>query len=218
MSYRKNVSGQFVYFALIDASDGSALTGATVTAQRSIDGGSQGACTGTVNDKGDGQYELAASQADMNGNDIGFLFTATGAIPVSISVVTTAGDPTDSVRGGLTALPNAAAAATGGLATVDSANSVKGQFRVKKNVALAGFTFIMRDTAGDPATGLTVTATRSIDGAAPDPCANAVGEVTTGGGRYKIDLAAADLNGNVVSVLFTASGAKAKDYTFLPEP
>jgi hypothetical protein len=99
---RKNVSGQYLYFALINATTGAALTGATVTARRSIDGAAQAACTGTVSEPGNGQYQLALSQADTNGNDIGYLFTATGAIPVHIMATLTAADPTDAASFGIT--------------------------------------------------------------------------------------------------------------------
>lgn len=76
---------------------------------------------------------------------------------------------------------------------------------VKKNTAFANFEFPLQDTAGQPVTGATVTATRSIDGAAFGACANAAAEV--GSGIYKINLAAADLNGDFVTFLFTAVGA-----------
>lgn len=113
--YRKNVASQNLAFALVNASTGAALTGATVTARRSIDGGAQASATGSVSELGNGQYNLALSQADTNGNHIGILLTATNAIPVHFSLVMTAADPTDSVRLGLTALPNAAAGASAGL-------------------------------------------------------------------------------------------------------
>lgn len=86
--YVKNLANQFIGFCLVNASDGSALIGATVTAVRSVDGGAQAACTGTVSEKGGGQYVLALSQADVNGNDISYLFTATGAVPVEKTIVT----------------------------------------------------------------------------------------------------------------------------------
>jgi hypothetical protein len=185
---RKNVSGQYLYFALVNASDGSALTGATVTAKRTIDGGSQNAATGTVNEPGNGQYELALSQADTNGNNIGFLFTATSAVPVHIMVVTTAADPTDVTRFGLTSLP-------------------AGPMRVKKNAALSNFGFRMVQSSNHvtPATGLTITAQRSIDGAAFASCANSASEISNG--WYKINLAAGDLNGDVIILRFSATGA-----------
>jgi hypothetical protein len=99
---RKNVSGQFLYFALVNATTGAALTGATVTARRSIDGAAQANCTGTVSEPGNGQYQIALSQADTNGNNIGYLFTATNAIPVSITATLTAADPTDAASFGIT--------------------------------------------------------------------------------------------------------------------
>lgn len=78
---------------------------------------------------------------------------------------------------------------------------------VKKNTELANFEFLMVDSA-DHVTGvalLAVTATRSIDGGAFGACANAVAEVANG--LYKITLAAADLNGDFVTLRFTAAGA-----------
>lgn len=123
--YRKNLIHQWIYFSLVNATTGAALTGATVTAKRSIDGAAQASATGTVTEDAGGQYHLDTTAADTNGNNIGFLFTATNAIPVSIMIVTTAADPTDSVRFGLTALPNAAAGASTGLPlAVDSSGRV----------------------------------------------------------------------------------------------
>lgn len=114
--YRKNVAGQFIYFCMVTVA-GVADTGATVTCKRCIDGGAQATAGGTTTHRGGGQYEFALTQADTNGNNISYLFTATGDLPVEKTIVTTAADPTDSVRFGLTALPNAAAEAAGGLYT-----------------------------------------------------------------------------------------------------
>jgi len=79
------------------------------------------------------------------------------------------------------------------------------QIPVKKNTALAGFTFPMV-VGGVLTPGLTVTVKRSIDGGAPALCANGANDV--GGGIYSIDLAASDLNGNMISLIFTAPSAK----------
>src|SRR3972149_11739279 len=61
---------------------------------------------------------------------------------------------------------------------------------IKKNTALANFMFLMVDSTDHltPKTGLTITSTRSIDGAAFAACANAAAEVASG--MYKISLAA----------------------------
>lgn len=77
---------------------------------------------------------------------------------------------------------------------------------IKKNTAFSNFEFLMLDTSGDPATGLTVTAQRSIDGAAFAACANSVTELSDG--IYKVDLAATDLNGDKITLKFTATGAQ----------
>lgn len=68
--------------------------------------------------------------------------------PVVLEIELTADNNQDAVRGGLSALPNAAAAATGGLPTVDSSNAVKLQSGTSANqislssglVTLAGVT------------------------------------------------------------------------------
>jgi hypothetical protein len=75
--------------------------------------------------------------------------------------------------------------------------------RIKKNTSLANFMFVMLDTAGTPATGKTVTGTVSIDGAAFVSLTNSITEI--GSGAYKVDLAAADVNGNVLLFKFSES-------------
>jgi hypothetical protein len=87
---------------------------------------------------------------------------------------------------------------------------------IKKNTALPNFTVLMVDAAGNPKTGLAVLAERSLDGAAFVTCANPVTEVS--GGVYKITLAAADLNGDVVTLRFTAALARQQTITIITEP
>lgn len=78
---------------------------------------------------------------------------------------------------------------------------------IQKNVALANFEFFMRDSTDHVSgkTGLTVTGTVSIDGAAFGALTNSVSEVASG--VYKVSLAAADVNGSVITLKFTATGA-----------
>lgn len=82
---------------------------------------------------------------------------------------------------------------------------------VKKNTALANFMFKMVLTSDHVSvgTGLAVTATRSLDGAAFAACANAVTEISAG--WYKISLAATDLNADTVALKFTAATADQRD-------
>ncbi len=55
------------------------ITGRTVTAQRSIDGGSFGACTNAVVEVANGAYRITLSSSDLDGVSILLLFTASGA-------------------------------------------------------------------------------------------------------------------------------------------
>jgi hypothetical protein len=115
-----------------------------------------------------------------------------------------------------TALPAAAADAAGGVPISDAGEldldamdtnvaTVVADLpqKVTKNVALTNFAFKMVDATdlktAEP--GLTPTCTRSIDGAAFGACANAAAEISNG--WYKIDLDAADLNGDVIILRFT---------------
>jgi hypothetical protein len=86
---------------------------------------------------------------------------------------------------------------------------------VKKNQALAAFAFPMFNASGSPTTGLTVTAQRTIDGGAFGSCTNAVTE--TANGWYQINLSAADLNGTVIGLRFSASGAQDNDVTIITQ-
>lgn len=80
-SLKKNVAGQNVTFALISATTGAGLTGATVTVYITKDAVAQVITSATVTEQGHGQYNLAPLQADTNATDVGFLFVASSAIP-----------------------------------------------------------------------------------------------------------------------------------------
>lgn len=89
---------------------------------------------------------------------------------------------------------------------------------IKINTALNNFEFLMVDSTDHvtPKTGLTVTATRSIDGGAFAACANAVTEVSNG--IYKINLAASDLNGTIITLRFTAAASDDRLLTLKTTP
>jgi hypothetical protein len=81
----------------------------------------------------------------------------------------------------------------------------------KQNTALNDFVFTMVLSSDHvtPATGLTVTAERSIDGAAFAATTNSPTEISNG--YYSIDLSAADMNGRVISLKFTAATADQRE-------
>jgi hypothetical protein len=88
---------------------------------------------------------------------------------------------------------------------------------IKKNQALAAFQFVMTSTNGHaPKPNASVTATRSLDGAAFAPCANAPTEISNG--VYKINLAASDLNADVVTLRMTAGGCDDLLITLITTP
>jgi hypothetical protein len=108
--YRKNTASQYIYFVLVNASSGAALTGATVTAYRALDGGSQASATGTTTELANGQYRFNLSQADTNADYGSYLFTATSAVPVEKTVVFTGANVTQVAFGANTTTPPTAGA------------------------------------------------------------------------------------------------------------
>ena len=89
---RKNVASQVITFCLVNATTGAALTGATVTTKVALDG-TQSASAGTLTELGSGQYKYVPTAGETNGASVGFLFTATNAVPVNLHVFTTSNDP-----------------------------------------------------------------------------------------------------------------------------
>ena len=79
---------------------------------------------------------------------------------------------------------------------------------IKKNTALTNFEFYMVLATDHitPATLITPVCQRSIDGAAFANC-NTVNATEVSAGIYKIDLAASDLNGDIVTLKFTEATA-----------
>ena len=78
---------------------------------------------------------------------------------------------------------------------------------VKKSVAFSNFTFLMVNEIDHltPIAGVTVSGTISKDGAAFAACANVVTEIS--GGLYKVDLTALEMDADIASLIFTATGA-----------
>ncbi|MFN3075348.1 MAG: hypothetical protein ABT940_00425 [Alphaproteobacteria bacterium] len=91
---------------------------------------------------------------------------------------------------------------------------------IKKNTALSNFTFLMVSSSDHitPSTGLTVAATRSIDGGAFAACTNSGTIAEVGNGIYRINFSTTDLNGDVITVRFTATGADDRYLTIKTQP
>lgn len=125
---------------------------------------------------------------------------AASMAPLPIEIELVAYDPQDAVGLGLSGVTIAA-----------------GQLLVKKNVQLTSFMFPMYDSTGALKTGLTITATRSIDGGSFASCANSATEIGTSG-VYKITLATTDLNGTNIMCKFSGSGALDTLKEFITQP
>lgn len=138
MTLRKNVASQKLVFTLINATTGAVLTGATVMAKISLDGGSSITATGAVAELANGQYAWSPDAADTNATTVSVQFTATNAVPRSYTIYTTAANPGDAVRLGLTALPNANAEASGGLPTLSAAQASNGTINANVHRWLTG--------------------------------------------------------------------------------
>ena len=116
-----------LFFLMVDSTDHiTGKTGLSPTVTISKNGGSFASPSGAVSEVGNGLYKIAGDATDSN--TVGELWihaTGTGADSTDTSYTIVAYDPFDSVRLGLTALPNVVAAGNGGLPTVNGSNQVK---------------------------------------------------------------------------------------------
>lgn len=155
------------------------------------------------------------TNAPTNGD---FTATMKAATLARVTLVDTTTTNTD-MRG-----TNSAALAATALSTADWTSGRAAYLdnlaalKVKKNTQLAAFPFLMVLTSDHitAATGVTVTATRSIDGGAFGACSNAVAEISNG--VYKITLSAADLNGDTIVLKFTATSCDQRTIVIATQP
>lgn len=171
---------------MVSASDGSAFTG-SVTVAVTIDAGTQ--ATGTVGSgacthEGNGYHTYAPSQAETNGNLLAFTFTGTGAIPATVQVFTVSYDPHDTVRLGLTALPNAAADAAGGLPISDAGG-------LDLDTMNSNVSAVLADTGTDGVLlAATATSAQLVDDVWDEALTGATHNVATSAGKRLRELAA----------------------------
>lgn len=172
-----------------------------------------------------GFYELGlptgvtASTSDTPTWVVMMLQGATSMVPCAVEIQLTAYNPYSATNLGLSALPTASPAANGGLPTVNASNGVTlatQQVLIKKDAALANFMFAMLSSSGTAVTGATITSTVAIDGGSFGSTTNSAAEIS--GGWYKINLAAADLNGTNIALRFTATGAVDTDILLITQP
>lgn len=178
--FRKNVASQFIHFQGVDSATGGIKSGVTWTVRRCIDG-TFAAATGTATEDGTaGWYKFALSQADTNGNNIGFNFTGTGAVPQTVNIITDGSPPDINLK-------NAAGTAV----TLDANNVLNVSSKYWAGTAItatsipvataagaAGGLFIAGTNAATTiTTGLTTTFTGNLTGSVAS-VTGAVGSVT----------------------------------------
>jgi hypothetical protein len=165
-SLQKNVAGQNLTFCLVSTTTGLGVPGAAVSVTVVKDNGAQVAGTGTVTNKGTGQYSYGPVQAETNAADVGFMFSATGCIPCNLDFHTDLVDATGNLQVDAVRINNISAASvtavnanvgttqpanftgTGGAALVNATATVPGT--VNANVQQWNGTGVVAATAGIP--------------------------------------------------------------------
>lgn len=84
---KKNTPGQKIVFFMFDT-NGDLKSGLTVTGELTKDGGSVSDVTGTITEISGGRYLYSPSVDDLNGDSIGFTFSATGAKTINFTIQT----------------------------------------------------------------------------------------------------------------------------------
>lgn len=91
LTIKKNTAFNNFPFVMLDSNTGLPAANFTVTGQRKIDAGTfAGFANTTVTDDGNGWYRINFAAGDTNGSAIAVMFTATGAKPTNITLLTQA--------------------------------------------------------------------------------------------------------------------------------
>ena len=117
---QQNSTSHPLSFLMVSSSDHlTGVTGITPTVTISKDGGAFAAPSGAVTELANGWYSLAGNATDRNTLGAFLLHaTGTGCDPMDRDYTIVGYDPFNGVNLGITAVPNAVAAASGGLPTV----------------------------------------------------------------------------------------------------
>jgi hypothetical protein len=143
-----------ITFGMVSSTDHiTALTGGSPTVTISKNGGAYAAPAGTVAEIGDGLYKLTPSGSDATTNGMLLLHaTATGGDPTDVAAQVVAFSPYDAVRLGLSAIPNAAAGASGGVPLGDSSGNATLSGSTQTSIATTVFTTPMTKAFLSPST------------------------------------------------------------------
>lgn len=172
----------------------------TVTVARQA--GIFSAGSGTISEIGNGIYEYTPTTSDTATGVTNLYIQAacpsTRSNPVVSQLVNF--DPTTNSTGGLPTI------GTGTGQITLTSGQVQTQYPLQKNAVYNNFKFYMVSSTDHvtPLTGATVAGQTALDGGAFTNLTNSVTELSNG--WYKVNLAAADVNGTDVALRFTATG------------
>jgi hypothetical protein len=88
MGFKKNNAVTGFSFVMVNKVNGSAVTSGTVNGYISKDGSSQTSLTNSPSHKGNGQWSVNLTAAEMNAETIGLLFVHTDAVPMHFTIKT----------------------------------------------------------------------------------------------------------------------------------
>lgn len=141
---KRAISGQYVFFTLVSALSGNAVTGASgaISGRKATDGLSgMIVLSGNIIELGGGAYRANLYDFDTSGLQIGYLFTASGCVPVSMHV-----DTVDSTSGSIFPPANTLTLASGqlsGFQITTRTNLDKSGYTAD---SISGTTFIAENT------------------------------------------------------------------------
>ena len=92
---RKNTAGQYIAFQAISKTDGSDVTTGSPSVYYTIDGGTQATTSSSAIHEGNGQWSVALTQAETNGDHIVYTFVLTNAVSQTVNVYTVDADLTN---------------------------------------------------------------------------------------------------------------------------
>jgi len=225
-------------FPIFDSGGNLLSAAGSLVARVSKDGAAFAAATNVVAEIGtDAVYALDLTAAEMNADQIAVRVTS-GGKPVyalihavvrqtkDLAFPNVSGrgvdvDATGGVETGVVGTGAISSLSFGAGAIDAAALATDATPRIVKNTAIANFMFLMVDSTDHvtPKTGLTWAAGSSqvsIDGAAFTNLTNLPVEVSAG--IYKITLAAADMNGDVVTLKFTGTAADSRLISVVTQP
>lgn len=87
-TYKKNTAVTGFEFGMVDATTGLGAVGKTVSVVVNLDGSVPAAPAGVVAEVGNGLYKVSLTAGEMNGDEIGFVATATGCLATILKLRT----------------------------------------------------------------------------------------------------------------------------------